>query len=171
MPAGQIQFTACLLVTSWYTFQTVNPRSRGRLHTCDHVPEVSFLSALCLEITAFVRHSIILLLIRTGAVTRVMYNYYIVTANVLIIYKYTKCTTSLVAQRVKNPPAVQDTWVWSLGWEDLLEAGTAIHFSMLAWRIPMDRTAWQAAVHGVTKSQTQLNTAHSTYRIYTLLLF
>ena len=95
MPAGQIQFTACLLVTSWYTFQTVNPRNRGRLHMCDRVPEVSFLSALCLEITlsqtAFVRHSVIVA-IRTGAVTGVMYNCYIVTANVLIIYK---CTNNI----------------------------------------------------------------------------
>ena len=37
---------------------------------------------------------------------------------------------------VKNPPAVQETWVQSLGWEDPLEKGTAIHSSILAWRIP-----------------------------------
>ena len=46
---------------------------------------------------------------------------------------------SLVAQMVKNPPAVQKTWVWSLGWEDLPEEGMAAHSSILAWRIPMDR--------------------------------
>ena len=42
---------------------------------------------------------------------------------------------SLVAQLVKNPPAVQETWVQSLGWEDLLEEGMATHSSILAWRI------------------------------------
>ena len=41
--------------------------------------------------------------------------------------------------------------------EDLLEEGMATHSSILAWRIPMDRQAWQATVHGVTKSQTQLS--------------
>ena len=43
---------------------------------------------------------------------------------------------SLVAQLVKNLPAVQETWVRSLGWEDPLEKGKATHFSLLAWRIP-----------------------------------
>ena len=42
----------------------------------------------------------------------------------------------LLAQMVKNPPAMQETQVQSLGWEDLLEIGMAIHFSVLAWRIP-----------------------------------
>jgi len=37
---------------------------------------------------------------------------------------------------VKNPPVMQETWVWSLGWEDPLEKGKATHFSILAWRIP-----------------------------------
>ena len=43
---------------------------------------------------------------------------------------------SLVAQLVKNPPAMWETWVRSLGWEDTLEKGTATHSSILAWRIP-----------------------------------
>ena len=43
---------------------------------------------------------------------------------------------SLVAQLVKNPPAMQETWVRSLGWEDLLEKGEATHSSILAWKIP-----------------------------------
>ena len=43
---------------------------------------------------------------------------------------------SLVAKLVKNPPAMQETWVWSLDWEDPLENGKATHFSILAWRIP-----------------------------------
>ena len=43
---------------------------------------------------------------------------------------------SLVAQLVKNPPAMQETWFQSLGWEDPLEKGKDIHYSILAWRIP-----------------------------------
>ena len=43
---------------------------------------------------------------------------------------------SLVAQLVKNPPAMLETWVQSLGWEDPLEQGKATHSSILAWRIP-----------------------------------
>ena len=41
-----------------------------------------------------------------------------------------------LAQLVKNPPAMWETWVWSLGWEDPLEKGKATHSSVLAWRIP-----------------------------------
>ena len=62
--------------------------------------------------------------------------------------------TSLVAHLVKNPPAMQKTQVQFLGWEDPLEEGMAIHSSILAWRIPMDRGAWQATVHRVAKSRT-----------------
>ena len=58
----------------------------------------------------------------------------------------------LVAQMVKNPPAMQEIWVRSLGWEDPLEEGMATHTSILAWRISMDREAWWAIAHGVTKS-------------------
>ena len=43
---------------------------------------------------------------------------------------------SLVAQTVKNTPAMQETWVQSLGWEDPLEKGMATHSNILAWRIP-----------------------------------
>ena len=43
---------------------------------------------------------------------------------------------SIIAQLVKNPPAMQETWVRSLGWEDPLEKGKATHSSILAWRIP-----------------------------------
>ena len=59
---------------------------------------------------------------------------------------------SLVAQMVKNPPAMLETWVQSLGWEDPLEKDMATHSSILAWRIPMGRGAWRTAVPGVTKS-------------------
>ena len=59
---------------------------------------------------------------------------------------------SLVAQTVKNLPTMQETRVWSLGWEDPLEKGLTTHSSILAWRIPMDRGAWWATVHGVAES-------------------
>ena len=54
-----------------------------------------------------------------------------------------------VTQMIKNPPALPETWVPWLGWEDLLEEGMATHSTILAWIIPMDRGAWRAAVHGV----------------------
>ena len=62
---------------------------------------------------------------------------------------------SLVAQMVKNPPAMWETWAQYLGWDDPLEEGMATHFSVLAWRIPMDRGAQNVTVHRVAKSQTQ----------------
>ena len=58
---------------------------------------------------------------------------------------------------VKYQHTMQETWVRSLGWEDPLEEGTATHSSVLAWRIPMDRGAWEATVHGVAKSWTRLS--------------
>ena len=58
-----------------------------------------------------------------------------------------------MAQMVKNPLAIQETWVQSLSWEDPLEEGMATHSGILAWRIPMDRGAWRAIFHGVAKSQ------------------
>ena len=61
---------------------------------------------------------------------------------------------SLVAQMVKNLPAIWETWVKSLGWEDPLEEDMATHSSILAWRIPMDRGDSWATVHVVTKSHT-----------------
>ena len=64
---------------------------------------------------------------------------------------------SLVAQMAKNPPAMQETWVQSLGWEDPPEKGMATHSSILAWRIPMDRGALWATVHGVEKNWTWLS--------------
>ena len=64
---------------------------------------------------------------------------------------------SLVAQLVKNPSAMWEMWVQSLGWEDPLEEGMATHSSILAWRIPADTGAWQATVHGIAKSWTQLS--------------
>ena len=57
---------------------------------------------------------------------------------------------------VKNPPAIYETWARSLGWENL-EEGMATHSSILAWRMPRDRGAWRATVHGVEKSWTRLS--------------
>ena len=62
---------------------------------------------------------------------------------------------SLVAQLVKNPPAMPETWVQSLGWEDPLEKGKATRSSILAWRIP-----WTIQSMGVTKGQTRLSGFH-----------
>ena len=60
---------------------------------------------------------------------------------------------SLVAQLVKNLPAMQETWVQPLGWEDPLEKGMATRSRILAWRIP-------CIVHGVAKSRTRLSDFH-----------
>ena len=62
-----------------------------------------------------------------------------------------------VAQMVKNPLAMQEIWIRSLGGEDPLEEGLATPSSILAWRISMDRGAWWAAVHRVAKSWTGLS--------------
>ena len=61
---------------------------------------------------------------------------------------------SPVAQLVKNPPAMQETRVRSLGWEDPLEEDMATHSSVPAWRIPMDRGVWRATAHGIAESDT-----------------
>ena len=70
------------------------------------------------------------------------------------VINYLVCShwASLVAQMIKNLPVMWETWVQSLGGEDLLEEGMATHSSIFAWRIPMDRGAWWATVHGVAKS-------------------
>ena len=70
----------------------------------------------------------------------------------------------MVAQMIKNPPAMRETWVRSLGWDDPLEEGMATHSSILPWKIPMDKEAWRTIVHGITKGRTRLNdkAEHST---------
>ena len=60
---------------------------------------------------------------------------------------------SQVTQLVKNPPAMRETWVLSLGWEDPLEKGMATHSSIL-------ENSMDCIAHGVTKSQTCLNGVH-----------
>ena len=72
------------------------------------------------------------------------------TNKILLKYFHTRSFTyylrplwgaSVVTQTVKNPLAILETWVQSLGWEDPLEEGMATHSSILAWRIPTDRGA------------------------------
>ena len=71
------------------------------------------------------------------------------------IYLALTLGASLLAQLVKNLPAMQKTWVLSLGWEETLEKGKSTHFSILAWRIP-----W------VEKSWTRLSDFHFHLKIY-----
>ena len=66
----------------------------------------------------------------------------------------------LVPQLVKNSSAMWELWVPSLGWEDPLEEGMVTPSGILAWRIPMDRGAWWATVHRVTKGRTGLSAEH-----------
>ena len=74
-----------------------------------------------------------------------------------VLLKINHVRVSLVAQMVKNLPAMLENWVQSLGWKDPLEEGMATHSSILVWRIPKDRRAWRAAVHGVAKSWIRLS--------------
>ena len=60
-------------------------------------------------------------------------------------------------QTVKNLPAMQETWVRTLDWNEPLEKGMVTHSSILSWRIPMYRGAWWATVHGVAKTQAQVS--------------
>ena len=69
---------------------------------------------------------------------------------------------SLVAQSVKKPSGMPETWVLSLGWEDPLEKRMTIHSSILVWRIPgTEESAELYIAHGVAKSQTQLSSTCS----------
>ena len=74
-----------------------------------------------------------------------------------MVKAYSDRSASLVAQMVKNLPAKWETWIQFLGWENPLQEGMVTHFSLLAWRIPMDRGAWQATIHGLSKSETRLS--------------
>ena len=67
-----------------------------------------------------------------------------------------KTQASLIAQLVKNPPAISETWVWSLGWEDPLVKETAAHSSILAQRI----NSMNSVAHRVTKSRIWLRDFH-----------
>ena len=70
------------------------------------------------------------------------------TRNICCEILESSCLVDFVAQPVKNPPAMQETWVRFLGWEDLLEKGKAAHSSILAWRIP-----W--TIHSVGRKESE----------------
>ena len=74
------------------------------------------------------------------------------------------CWASLVVQVVKNLPAVQETWVWSLGWEGLLEKGMATHFSIFAWRIPW--TEEPGGLQSVGLQRVGLDWVTNTFTLY-----
>ena len=81
------------------------------------------------------------------------------------VCNFVKCMGFPVAQLVKNPPAMRETWFRSLGWEDPLEKGKATHSTILAWRIP-----W-AIVHGVSKSQTRQQLSFSLRGYFKILIY
>ena len=68
---------------------------------------------------------------------------------------------SLMAQIVKNLPAMQRTWIWSLVWEDPLEERMATHSNIFAWRIPMDSRAWWASPWGHKELYTTERLTHT----------
>ena len=78
-------------------------------------------------------------------------------------------TTIHFSEMVKNLPAMRETWVWLLGWEDILEKEMAIHSSL---EDSIDRGGWQGTVHGVAESDTTewltFKSTHVTLRIWTV---
>jgi len=78
--------------------------------------------------------------------------------NIYIIF-WVIIKASLVVQTVKNLPSMQETWVWSLSWEDSLEKGTATHTSILAWRIPWTEETGRLQSMGL-QSRTRLSDFH-----------
>ena len=117
-----------LVMSSWHTFNNM---------THPEIPFVRTDPHMCSNINMYIPiHSLHVLW----------------TLKIIVIHR-----AFLVAQTVRSLPTMQETWVWSLGWEDLLEKGMATHSSILAWRIYlMDRGVWRAMDH-VTKSWTQLS--------------
>ena len=77
----------------------------------------------------------------------------------------------MVAQMVKNLPAMQETWVQSLVQEDPLEKEMATQSSILAWRIPWTEEPERAIVHGIAKSRTRLNDFTSLHYLLQSLVF
>ena len=73
---------------------------------------------------------------------------------------------------IKNLPTMWETWLQPLGWEDSLEEDMTTNSSILAWRIPMNRGAWWATIHGVTELDTteQLST-HITSQLLNIFSF
>ena len=91
----------------------------------------------------------------------------IYTIFILFIYLF---LAALVAQKVKHPPAMWETGVQSLGWEDPLEKEKATHSSILAWKSPWTeepgRSLVGSSVHGVAKRRTRLS--NFTFSLYTI---
>ena len=73
------------------------------------------------------------------------------------IWAHVYIWASFVAQLVKNPPAMRETWVRSLGWEDPLEKGKAAHSSILAWRIPWTMSVCVYLYHSVVHQKVTQN--------------
>ena len=84
----------------------------------------------------------------------IVYNLYCLPANYHHPLTFKAFEASLVAQLVKNLPAVQETWVRFLGWEDLLEKEMATHSSILAWRIPWTEEPGRLQSIGFQESDT-----------------
>ena len=84
---------------------------------------------------------------------------------VLIFHCWRWCYpwASLVAKTVRNPPAMRETWVWSLGWEDPLEESMATHSSILAWRIPWMEEPGKLPSIGSQRVGHDWMTKHSTW--------
>ena len=74
-----------------------------------------------------------------------------------------------MTQAIKNLPSMQETWVWSLGWEDPLEKGMASHSVILAQRIPWTEEPGRLYSNGVTKGQTWLSNSHTHIHTHTSL--
>ena len=71
--------------------------------------------------------------------------------SILILDVGSRKSVSLVAQMVKHLPTMRETWVRSLGWEDLLEKGKGTHSSILAWRIPWTVCPWDCKESNMTE--------------------
>ena len=76
----------------------------------------------------------------------------------------------MVAQRVKNPPAMQDTWVWSLSQEDPLEKGMATNSNTVAWKIPWTEEPGGLQSMGSQRDTTERLTLPPSQRFYTMIL-
>ena len=80
--------------------------------------------------------------------------------------RYHVFMTSLVAQMVKNPPAMCETWVRSLSWEDPLENGVADHSSILAWRIPWTEELCRLQSMGLQRVGHDLASLHRVFNYF-----
>ena len=73
---------------------------------------------------------------------------------------------SLVSQTVKNMPAMRETWIWSLGWEDPLEKGMATHSSILAWEISLQSMGSQRVEHSWVTNRHTYTHIHSVLNMF-----